>query len=106
MSSRTNGTTTEVSTSLNGVQVPLEQSEEKVISESATGKVTERTIRKYDSTGRLSSIERVRTEEEKSSGSGSTVHETTWRSDINGNLNEAERRTVETRVSGATTTTE
>ena len=43
-------------------------------------------------------------EENKLPGGGSTVRETTYRSDVNGSLREAERKTIETRVSGSTTT--
>ena len=43
-------------------------------------------------------------EENKLPGGGSTVRETTYRSDVNGGSAEAERKTTETRVSGSTTT--
>jgi hypothetical protein len=99
-----NGDRTERFQSINGRQVPVEQVTERVVSEDANGKVTERIVRKFDPTGRPVSTERVRIEESKLSGGGSTLRETTYRSDVNGTLREAERKTVETRVSGSTTT--
>jgi len=75
-----------------------------VIREDANGKVTEKTIRRFDATGQPSTPERVVTEETKLAGGGSTVRSTTYQTDINGNVTPAERRTVETRVQGSTTT--
>jgi aspartokinase-like uncharacterized kinase len=100
------GERTEKLQSINGRQIPLEQSEEKVLSESPGGRVVERIVRKYDRNGQLASTEKVKIEEQKLPNGGSSVKETTSRSDINGNFVEAERRTKETRVSGSTTTTE
>src|SRR5712692_2946043 len=74
---------TERTQSINGAKVPLEQSEEKVLRDDANGKVTERVVRKYDQTGRLTSTERVLAEERKAAAGGSHVEETTWRSDVN-----------------------
>jgi hypothetical protein len=86
--------------------VPLEQIEEKVISESPSGKVVERTLRKFDATGRPAEVERRLIEEQKLAGGGSNITETVWHSDVNGSLNESERRQVEVRVAGNSTTTE
>jgi hypothetical protein len=98
------GTKTETSQSVNGQQVPLEQSVDKVLREDSRGRVVERTIRKLDPTGQATSTERVVIEETKLSGGGSSVRSTTYRSDLNGNQQEAERKTVETRVQGSITT--
>ncbi len=98
------GESTERSQSINGRQVPLEQVVDRVVREDAGGKVTERILRKFDRDGKLASTERVMIEETKLSGGGSSVRETTYRSDVNGGLREAERKTTETRVSGSTTT--
>jgi len=98
-------TRTERSQSVNGRNVPLEQVEERVIREDASGKVTERIVKKFNPTGDLASTERVVTEEQKTAG-GSTAHQTTWRSNINGSMSEAERRTIETRGSGANSSSE
>ena len=100
------GVRTERLQSINGQTIPLEQAEEKVLSDSSQGKVIERMVKKFDQTGRLSSTEKVLIEEEKLAGGGTNVRETTWRSDINGTLREAERRATETRVSGSATRTQ
>src|SRR5258708_27979582 len=80
------GTRTETTQSINGAKVPLEQSEEKVLRDNASGKVTERVVRKYDQTGRLTSTDRVLIEEQKPAGGGSHVDETTWRSAVHANM--------------------
>ncbi|HEV8415906.1 MAG TPA: hypothetical protein VGQ49_20105 [Bryobacteraceae bacterium] len=98
------GEVTERFQSMNGRQVPVEQVTERVVSQDANGKVTERIVRKFDPTGQPALTERVMIEENKLPGGGSTVRETTYRNDTNGGLREAERKTTETRVSGSTTT--
>ncbi len=98
------GTKSETLQSINGRQVPLEQAVDKVLREDANGKVVERTIRKFNATGETGTVERVVTEETKLPGGGSSVRSTTYRSDINGSMQEAERKTVETHVQGSTTT--
>jgi hypothetical protein len=57
-----NAERTEVNRSINGRQVPLEQTEERVLSQDANGSVTEKITRKYDPTGQLMSTERVVTD--------------------------------------------
>jgi hypothetical protein len=98
-------TQTQITQSLNGRPVPLEQHEERIISRAADGTVTTETIvRKYDPTGQLATTERTVTEQRDIPGGGSIVKSTTYKSDVNGDQQPAERRTVETTVSGATTT--
>jgi len=99
------GSRTQRSQSLNGQKVPVEQTDEKVLRNDSSGKVTERIIRKYDQTGQLSSTERVVIEEQKRAD-GSHVEETTFLSDINGTMSKAEQRVTDTRVAGNTSTTE
>ena len=90
--------------SLNGREVPLEQHEERVLSRAADGTVTsEAIVRKYDPTGQFVTTERTVTEQRKTPDGGSIVKSTTYRSGINGDEQPAERRTVETHVSGSTT---
>jgi hypothetical protein len=96
------GKHTETTQSINGQTVPLEQSDERVVSESPTGRVTEKIIRKFDPEGHLVSTARVVTEEEKRP-SGSLVNTTTFRSDINGQMHQDEHKTVETNTHGAAT---
>lgn len=102
--SSTKGESTERFQSINGRQVPLEQVADRVVSQDANSKVTERIVKKFNRDGQLASTERVMIEESKLPGGSSTVKETTYRSDINGSLREAERKTTETRVQGFTTT--
>ncbi len=103
--SSTDGEHTERFQSINGRQVPLEDTVERVIREDANGKTTERIVRKFDRDGKLSSTERIVTEESKQPGGVSSVRSTTYRSDLNGAMREAERQTTETRVQGSQTTT-
>ena len=100
-----NGDRTERYQSINGRQVPVEQVTERVVSEDANGKVTERIVKKFDPSGQPAGTERVMIQEQQAPGGGSTVQETTYRNDLNGSLREAERKTTETIVSGSTTTT-
>ncbi len=100
------GVTTDLRQSINGREVPLEQVEEKVLSQSGATKVTERITRHYGANGQVVSTDRVVTEETKTGEGESIVHATTYRSDLSGNINEAERKTVETRKNGAATVTE
>jgi hypothetical protein len=104
-SSSNDGKHTQTTRSINGRAVPLEQSDERVISETPSGKVTEKIIRKYDPEGQLAQTTRIVTEEQKRA-SGSTVNSTTYRSDLNGAMHEDERKTVETNTSGPTTNTQ
>jgi hypothetical protein len=96
------GKHTETSRSINGRTVPLEQTDERVLSQTATSRVTEKIIRKFDATGQLISTERVLTEEQKHP-SGSVVNTTTFRSDINGAMQQDEHKTVETNTHGPST---
>lgn len=98
-----NAERTEINRSINGRQVPLEQTEERVLSQDANGTVTEKITRKYDPTGQLMSTERVVTDAQKLAGGASKVQATTFRSDINGQMQQAQRTTTETRKEGAVT---
>ncbi len=98
----TDGEHAEVTQSINGRKVPLEQTDERVISKDANRTVTEKIVRKFDANGNLASTERVVTEQEQRP-SGSSVRSTTYRSDINGGMREAERKTVDTETQGAVT---
>ena len=100
------GVTTDVRQSINGREVPLEQVQTKVLSQSGNTKVTERIVRHYGANGQVVATDRVVTEETKTGEGESIVHATTYRSDVSGNMNEAERKTVETRKNGAATVTD
>jgi len=99
------GKHTETSKSINGRTVPLEQSDERVLSQSAEGRVVEKIIRKFDPEGNLTETTRVLTDERKTAN-GSTVNTTTFRSDLNGAMHEDERKTVETTIHGASSDTQ
>ncbi len=98
----TDGDHAEVSRSINGRKVPLEQTDERVISKDANRTVREKIVKKFDANGNLASTERVVTEEEQRPN-GSSVKSTTYRSDINGGMREAERKMVDTETQGAVT---
>ena len=94
----------ELTQSVNGHKVPLQQSETHVLSDGPNGKTTETLTRKYDATGQLITTERTLVEEKKLPN-GAVIHATTYRSDLNGQMAEAERRTIESQTQGPTSTT-
>jgi hypothetical protein len=100
------GVVTDLRQSINGREVPISQTEEKVLSKSGNTTVTERIVRHYGTDGQIVSTDRVVTEETKSGEGESTVHSTTYRTDISGNMAEAERKTIETHKMGAGSLTE
>src|ERR1035437_292195 len=102
----TDGVVTDIRQSINGREVPISQTEEKVLSKSGNTTVTERVIRHYGANGQIVATDRVVTEETKTGEGESKVHSTTYRSDISGNMAEAERKTVETHKMGAGTVTD
>src|ERR1700688_3256292 len=63
--SKTGSLTTETVQSINGRTVPLERVEDRVVSDDASGRVTERIIRRYDLTGNPIPPEKVVLEENK-----------------------------------------
>jgi|SRR5579863_1212524 len=99
------GEYTELSQSVNGRKVPLEQTETHIVSKGSNQTVTETIVRKFNQTGQLISTERTVQDEQKH-GSGSTIHATIYRSDINGALHEDERRVIETQTQGPATTSD
>ena len=102
----TDGVVTDLRQSINGREVPLSQTEEKVLSKSGNTTVTERIVRHYGANGQIVQTDRIVTEATQTGDGESTVHSTTYRSDISGNMAEAERKTVETHKMGAGTVTD
>lgn len=96
-------TQTQITQSLNGVQVPLDQREERVIRSDSTGSLTEVTVKRYNFDGTYASTEKIVTETHKNPNGGSTVVTTTYRTDVNGSPQLAERRSEDTQVAGKTT---
>ncbi len=100
------GVTTDIRRSINGREVPLEQVQEKVLSQDGNTTVTERITRHYGNDGVLVSTDRVVTETTKTGDGDSIVKSRTYRPDVSGNMVEAERKTVETHKEGSTVTTQ
>ena len=74
------GEHTELSQSVNGRQVPLEQTETHILSKGPNQTVTETIVRKFDRTGQLISTERT-VEDEQKRGSGASVERLSSRSE-------------------------
>ena len=103
--SASDGERTELSQSINGRRVPLEQTETRVLSKTASQTVTETTVRKFDRAGALISTERI-VEDRQTHPGGSTLRATIYRTDVNGRMQEDEQRVVETQVQGPTSTSD
>lgn len=99
-------TKTEKNASINGRQVPLERTEQRVVRDDASGKTTETIVRKYDPNGQLMSTQRTVTEEQKLGAGSSNVRSTTYVTDINGREQLTERKNVENRGTTAQTAVE
>lgn len=92
--------------SINGRMTPLEQVEERVIEQDGSKSVVERLIRRYDPNGNPGQADKIRIEERKNPD-GTTATETlTWRADVNGRLQLAERARGETRPAGDAVTSD
>lgn len=99
------GQHTQITRSINGRQVPAEQTTERVISDGPNGRVVEKITKRFDPNGAVGSTERTVTEEQKVPN-GSVTHSTTYRGDVNGGMHEAERKTVEVHRQGSTVNTQ
>ncbi len=86
--------------SINGRAVPVESSEDRVLSKSPSGEVIERTIVRYDADGNPGPPEKVRIERATLPGGTETVRTTTWRADLNGNFSLTERSRSEKSAQG------
>lgn len=98
--------TTETTQSINGRAVPLERVEEHVLRDDASGRVVERIIQRYDPQGNPTPPVRERTEEVKRPDGSSTTLVSTYRGDINGNMQLTQKQVTEVRTSGSTEQTE
>jgi hypothetical protein len=99
------GQHTQITRSINGRQVPAEQTTERVISEGPNGRVVEKITKRFDQNGTLASTDRTVTEEQKVPN-GSVTRSTIYRSDADGRMHEAERKTVEVHTQGSTVNTQ
>jgi hypothetical protein len=104
--SATGSVITETRQSINGRSVPVEQVEQRVLRDDASGKVIERTIRRYDPQGNPMPSVRETIEEQKHADGSATTQSTTYRGDINGGLQIAEKTITESHVSASSETSE
>jgi hypothetical protein len=95
---------TETMQTLNGRSVPVERVEARGLRSEGELKVIERVIRRFDQTGAPIGVDRVVEEVTKLPGGSSSVRTSTYRGDVNGNLQLAERAATEIRKSGGTET--
>jgi len=102
--SSSNGNSVQEIQDINGRVSPIEKAEEKVLVDTKTERVVERTIRRYDRNGNPGPLEKVRIEENKAADGSSTVQTTILRADLNGHLSLFEKSTEQTQVSGNTQT--
>jgi hypothetical protein len=102
--SKTSAETTERMQSINGRMVPIERVEEHVVRDDASGRVVERTIRRYDATGNPTTPVKETVEEQKRPDGSSTIQTTRYQGDINGNMRLIERSITDIRKSGSAQT--
>src|SRR3954464_6815004 len=62
---QSNGSRSQITRDVNGRTVPVETAEERVVSDSGSSRIIERTIKRYDANGNPGPPERVRIEETK-----------------------------------------
>lgn len=91
--------------SVNGRTVPMSSTDEKVISQTGTTTVVERTMRRHDADGRPGPAELERVEITKNADGSTTTATQLYRSDLNGNRQLAERATTTMRPMGDRTET-
>lgn len=102
-----NGSQTVVTTqSINGRTVPMEQVEERIVRNDSSGKLTERIIHRYDPQGNPLPPARETIEEQKRPDGSSTIQSTTYRTDINGNMQMVEKSVTDTQKNGSGETSE
>ena len=95
----------EVVRSINGRSVPLQSTEDHVVSDSGGVKVVERLVKRFDDSGNPLPSDKVRIEERKNADGSGSVATTVMRADVNGNYQLAERTKAERQKSGDTLTT-
>ncbi len=78
----------------------MEQTDDKVVSENSSGRTIERTVKHFDPNGQLAGTDRVVIQEEKLSD-GMRTRTSVFRSDINGQQREIERKSVEEHRQGS-----
>src|SRR5689334_8295740 len=104
--SKTGSSSTQLMRSMNGRLVPLERTEERIVSEDASGKVVERIVYRYDGTGNPAGKEKSIIEERRGEGGRSTVTATKYGTDVNGRSVVTERITTQLQSNGDSQTAE
>lgn len=102
----TSSEVTERMQSINGRMVPVERVEERVVRDDASGKVVERIIRPYGPDGNPGPPTRETIEEQKGADGNSTIRTTTYRGDINGNMQLVQRTLTQARKTDSTESSE
>jgi len=105
-SSKGDGFSSQTIRNLNGRQVPVEQTEERILRKEEGLQVVERIIRRFDANGAPLPPEKVRIETVTRPDGSVTETAVVYRGDLNGNLRPAERILSETRKAGETAVTE
>jgi hypothetical protein len=95
----------QIARNIDGREIPVESTEERVISDDGTTRVVERVTRQYTRDGRPAPPVRARIEERKSPDGTVTTATAVYRGDFNGHFQLSERSVTETRTSNGTTTT-
>jgi hypothetical protein len=93
----TGASSTMTTRSLNGRQVPVESTTDHLVSKDANSTVIDRVVQQYGPSGTAGPGERMRIEERKNPDGSTTVQTTTYRADLNGNMQVVERTTEEAR---------
>ena len=91
---------------INGRVAPLENVEEKVLSDNGTERIVEKTIRPYDANGNPQPAQRVRIAERKEGDGAKTIETQVFNGNINGGYSLAERSQAVERTSNGRTTVE
>lgn len=100
-----NGLSAENAAGVNGGVAPLEQVEERIVSDSGGVRVVERIVRRSDANGRPLPAERVVVEETRQPDGALSIANTVYRSDLNGRMALAERTLTSIRTQGESTQT-
>lgn len=106
VSAREGSSSSETVRNLNGRQVPVERTEERVTKRPDGTVVTERLIRRFDPSGNPLPPEKVVTETAQRPDGSLVEVSTVYRGDINGNLRPAEKAVREARKQGDQTVSE
>ena len=93
---------TEVLQSINGRMVPIQRVQERILRDDSSGRVVERIIREFDQTGSPSAPSKEIIEEQKRPDGSSTRQVSSYRGDINGNMQLTEKSMTQTQTSGST----